>query len=118
MKRRRAYRPRKTEVNLPSDQAKRPTVVAMRRRRQENLPEVSTELADLQAEAAHHELLAAPSRDRALYDIDHCRWQIDMAQERLVDAVAEARDFGVSWSEIARRLGISRQAVQQRFGGE
>jgi hypothetical protein len=45
---------------------------------------------------------------------------------RLGDAVEAAtregvnglRDFGYSWSEIATRLGISRQGAQQRWGGE
>jgi hypothetical protein len=38
----------------------------------------------------------------------------------LDDAIAEAvtglRSHGYSWAEIAQRLGISRQAAQQRWG--
>ena len=38
------------------------------------------------------------------------------------DAIGEAviglRAFGYSWSEIGARLGISRQAAQQRWGGQ
>jgi hypothetical protein len=33
-------------------------------------------------------------------------------------AVRGLHDFGYSWTEIAARLGISRQAVQQRLGGD
>jgi hypothetical protein len=38
------------------------------------------------------------------------------------DAIGEAviglRAFGYSWSEIGHRLGISKQAAQQRWGGQ
>lgn len=34
------------------------------------------------------------------------------------DAVNSLRTFGYSWTEIANRLGISRQAAQQRWGGD
>jgi hypothetical protein len=33
-------------------------------------------------------------------------------------AVGGLRDFGYSWAEIATRLGITRQAAQQRWGGQ
>jgi len=33
-------------------------------------------------------------------------------------AVIGLRDFGYSWAEIATRLGVSKQAAQQRWGGE
>ncbi|HEY9475948.1 MAG TPA: hypothetical protein VIS06_19120 [Mycobacteriales bacterium] len=33
-------------------------------------------------------------------------------------AVTGLRQFGYSWAEIASRLGITRQAAQQRWGGE
>ena len=36
----------------------------------------------------------------------------------LVMAVKGLRDVGYSWDEIASRLGVSRQAVQQRWGRE
>jgi hypothetical protein len=39
------------------------------------------------------------------------------AQRHLAAAVIRARQNGRSWTEIASRLGISRQAAQQRFGG-
>src|SRR6266545_3875655 len=33
-------------------------------------------------------------------------------------AVTGLRAFGYSWAEIATRIGITRQAAQQRWGGE
>ena len=33
-------------------------------------------------------------------------------------AVSGLRGFGYSWAEIAARIGITRQAAQQRWGGE
>lgn len=41
-------------------------------------------------------------------DLDHA----------ITDAVRGLRDFGYSWSEIANRLHITRQAAQQRWGGD
>lgn len=34
------------------------------------------------------------------------------------EAVTGLRQWGYSWADIALRLGISRQAAQQRWGGE
>lgn len=34
------------------------------------------------------------------------------------EAVNGLRAFGYSWTEIANRLGITRQAAQQRWGGD
>jgi len=34
------------------------------------------------------------------------------------EAVTGLREFGYSWAEIANRLGITRQAAHQRWGGE
>ncbi len=36
----------------------------------------------------------------------------------IADAVAGLRTVGYSWAEIGQRLGISRQAAQQRWGGD
>lgn len=33
-------------------------------------------------------------------------------------AVAGLRNFGYSWADIAARLGVTRQAAQQRWGGQ
>lgn len=37
------------------------------------------------------------------------------AENRLAGAVATARNRGRSWGEIARILGVSRQAARQRY---
>lgn len=36
----------------------------------------------------------------------------------ITDAVVGLRAVGYSWAEIGQRLGISRQAAQQRWGGD
>jgi hypothetical protein len=36
----------------------------------------------------------------------------------ITDAVTGLRGYGYSWAEIARPLGVTRQAAQQRFGGD
>ena len=41
---------------------------------------------------------------------------VDEAENRLVAAVAAARDNDRSWTDIASILGVSRQAARQRFG--
>jgi hypothetical protein len=33
-------------------------------------------------------------------------------------AVIGLRNFGYSWADIAQRLGVTRQAAQQRWGGD
>ena len=38
--------------------------------------------------------------------------------EAISQAVTGLRDYGYSWAEIARPLGVTRQAAQQRFGGD
>ena len=41
---------------------------------------------------------------------------IERDQARLVEAVTVARVAGRSWGMIARALGVTRQAAQQRYG--
>ena len=38
----------------------------------------------------------------------------DLAQAR----IADARAAGFSWADISERLGVTRQAVHKRFGGQ
>jgi hypothetical protein len=42
----------------------------------------------------------------------------DEVNAHVHDAVNGLRAFGYSWAEIANRLGITRQAAQQRWGGD
>lgn len=40
----------------------------------------------------------------------------DIAKTVLDKAIANARDYGVSWATIGQGLGITKQAAQQRYG--
>lgn len=40
----------------------------------------------------------------------------DLVDVQMRDAVAQCRAEGYSWSDIASRLGTTRQAAQQRYG--
>ncbi len=44
--------------------------------------------------------------------------ELSDAEERVVSALRNARGAGASWAQVGDALGISRQAAQQRFGGE
>jgi hypothetical protein len=66
-----------------------------------------------------HRIVAAHGRRIAAGDIERLRDLVTLAEE--VDhattvAVAGLRRVGYSWAEIANRLGITRQAAQQRWG--
>lgn len=41
---------------------------------------------------------------------------VNVAEERLHEAVQAARAAGDSWTVIGAALGVSKQAAQQRFG--
>lgn len=51
----------------------------------------------------------------ALADLVRLSLDVDDAIQA---AVVGLRAFGYSWAEIGQRLGITRQAAQQRFGGD
>ena len=42
----------------------------------------------------------------------------DDINDALQDAITGLRAAGFSWADIATRLGVSRQAAQQRWGGD
>jgi hypothetical protein len=50
----------------------------------------------------------------ALPDLAQLSADLDAA---LITAVQGLRKFGYSWEQIASRLGVTRQAAQQRWGG-
>lgn len=52
---------------------------------------------------------------RELRDIAHALAAVAAAEQDLAAAVTAARTAGRSWSDVARVLGISRQAAQKRF---
>jgi hypothetical protein len=51
----------------------------------------------------------------ALPDLARLSADLDAA---LITAVQGLREFGYSWEQIAARLGVTRQAAQQRWGGK
>ena len=51
----------------------------------------------------------------ALADAAFLSGQLDTA---IRAAVSGLRDRGYSWADIGRQLGVTRQAAQQRFGGD
>ncbi len=51
----------------------------------------------------------------ALPDLAQLSADLDKA---LITAVTGLRKFGYSWEQIASRLGVTRQAAQQRWGGK
>src|SRR6266542_3323977 len=64
-------------------------------------------------------VVAAHGRRIAAGDVERLRDLVALAEEvdRATDtAVAGLRRVGYSWTEIANRLGITRQAAQQRWG--
>lgn len=60
-------------------------------------------------------LATAPSRD-SLALVEHTASAESAARDLLTQAVGTARADGHSWAAIGSVLGMSRQAVQQRFG--
>ena len=66
-------------------------------------------------------ILRAYARRIATGDIEsltlmtHLADDIDVA---IREAVSGLRGFGYSWAEIGSRLGVTRQAAQQRWGGQ
>jgi hypothetical protein len=66
-------------------------------------------------------VLRAYARRIATGDIDALALITALAADidtAIAEAVAGLRATGYSWAEIGTRLGISRQAAQQRWGGQ
>jgi len=60
-----------------------------------------------------------PARDAANFRrIVAARNNLSVAERELHDAVRSARKAGDSWTVIGAALDVSRQAAQQRFGGD
>ncbi len=65
-------------------------------------------------------ILRAHARRIASGDIESLTAMTDLAdsiEAAIRDAVIGLREFGYSWAEIGTRLGVTRQAAQQRWGG-
>ena len=66
-------------------------------------------------------VLRAYARRVADGDVEALTLMTDLAAEIdtvISQAVTGLRAFGYSWAEIGSRLGITRQAAQQRWGGK
>jgi hypothetical protein len=66
-------------------------------------------------------VIAAHGRRIARGDIEGLATLADLADDintALQEAVTGLRAAGFSWADIATRLGITRQAAQQRWGGD
>ena len=66
-------------------------------------------------------VIAAYSRRVASGDIDAIAEMAALADHldaAIGDAITGLRAIGYSWADIALRLGVTRQAVQQRWGGQ
>ena len=64
-------------------------------------------------------VLRAYSRRVAAGDIEAITAMTALADQldnAITDAITSLRDFGHSWAAIARPLGVTRQAAQQRWG--
>ncbi|MBQ1051688.1 hypothetical protein KBX50_24875 [Micromonospora sp. C51] len=64
-------------------------------------------------------IIRAHGRRVATGDVEALRDLVNLSSaidEAIADAVIGLRQFGYSWAEIGSRLGISRQAAQQRWG--
>jgi hypothetical protein len=61
--------------------------------------------------------IASPDADASrLRRIGDAVRAVASSQVELADAVAEAREHGHTWTQIAAMLGTSRQAAQERYG--
>jgi hypothetical protein len=78
---------------------------------------VSSDLSDV-TELDQLDPAANPARNAVHFRrILAARQGIADAEQELRDAVKAAQDAGDSWAVIASVLDATRQAVQQRFGG-
>ncbi|MEH1011720.1 hypothetical protein V6U90_01130 [Micromonospora sp. CPCC 206060] len=71
--------------------------------------------------AFHRRIIRAHGRRVASGDVEALRDLVGLSEvidQALTDAVQGLRAFGYSWAEIGARLNISRQAAQQRWGGD
>ncbi len=65
-------------------------------------------------------VLRAYSRRIAAGDVETLADMVGLQAEletAIRDAVIGLRGFGYSWADIGARLGVSKQAAQQRWGG-
>jgi Clp amino terminal domain, pathogenicity island component len=78
---------------------------------QDRLPAIDELVAIVEARAA-----GEPPATRLQLAIDVGRELTDLGDVLIGRFVAQARDAGLSWTEIGQLFGTSKQAVQQRYG--
>ena len=67
-----------------------------------------------------HRVVRAYARRVGAGDVEALAPMLDLSRsldQAISTAVIGLREFGYSWAEIAARLGVTRQAAQQRWGG-
>jgi hypothetical protein len=57
-----------------------------------------------------------PDPDDPLTRLEVLRWVRDDAQLGIDEAVADAREWGYTWVQIGRALGVTKQAAQGTYG--
>jgi hypothetical protein len=77
--------------------------------------EVAEALARLEALDPDDPAVTVDRERTEMRRIGAALYLVDYAHATLVQAVADARRHGRSWTEIANVLGVSRQAARQRF---
>lgn len=78
--------------------------------------EVEEELAQLREQRQRIENELAEYRARAVVSVEEAAAAHGEASEQLDQAVARARDYGASWADIGRAVGITRQSAHERWG--
>jgi hypothetical protein len=78
---------------------------------EDRLPAIDELVAIVEARAA-----GEPYATRLQLAIDVGRELTDLGDVLIGRFVAQARDAGLSWTEIGQLFGTSKQAVQQRYG--
>jgi hypothetical protein len=66
-------------------------------------------------------VIKAHGRRVATGDVEALRDLVALSvvfDDAITNAVKGLRGYGYSWSEIAARLGVTKQATQQRWGGD
>lgn len=56
-------------------------------------------------------------RWREMQKVERARLAYLDSERKLREAVAKGRAAGLSWADLASVFGVTRSAVQQRFGG-
>lgn len=67
--------------------------------------------------AEHAKRIGAPLHETSLDLVQLLRMVRETTESAIPHAVSAARADGASWEQVARYLGVTKQAAQQRYGG-